>query len=300
MRYQARAPLRIDFGGGLTDMPWYAAEEGGAVLNAAITRYVRGSIAVPAPQGPFHALRGDRSYVSYSLDLPPGSGLGASAAQTAVWVTLVKTTVANVSDRREIAEIVCRVNDLLGIVEGRQDAYASCLGGIGYYTFDSAVHPERLDLGSPLGEQLCSRLVLVESGVRGQPVPIRERVWAAYGRREAGVAAALAALKRLAGEMKDALLSHDLDTFADLLTENWENQKRLDPAASNARLDEIFALASRNGARGGKVCGVGGGGCVLFLAEAGQTERLRRALRAHKLPILDFSFDTFGVHLDKG
>src|SRR5437764_9662045 len=101
MRYKARAPLRVDFGGGWTDVPFYAQEHGGSVLNAAITHYAHGFISRPQGTGLLRAMRANRSYVSYSLDVPPGSGLGSSAAQTLLWVTLVKTSVANVSDRTE-------------------------------------------------------------------------------------------------------------------------------------------------------------------------------------------------------
>jgi D-glycero-alpha-D-manno-heptose-7-phosphate kinase len=300
VRYTARAPLRIDFGGGWTDVSIYAESEGGAVLNAAITRYVRGSIARPELSGVLHPLRGDRSYVSYTLDLPSGAGLGASAAQTVLWVTLVKTTIANVSDRREIAEIACQIGSLLGILGGKQDEYASALGGIRYYTFRDTVQAEQLDLGSVLTEELRSRLVLVYSGASRLSGSIHEHVWGGFRAGEPGVAGALASLRRLAREMKDALLSHDLDTFGDLLTENWESQKALHPSVTNPQLDDIFDLARRFGARGGKACGAGGGGCLVFLSSSGQSERLRQAFKDRKLQVIDFDFDTYGVHLRKG
>ncbi len=299
MRYRARAPLRIDFGGGWTDVPIYAEHEGGAVLNAAITRYVHGTIVRPETQGLLHLLRGDRSYVSYQLDLPTGAGLGASAAQTVLWLTLVKTTIANVSDRREIAEMACQIAGLLGIVGGKQDEYASALGGITYYTFDGEVRAERLNLDSSFAAELRSRLVLVYTGTRRLSSSIHEHVWGRYQQGEPSVVQSLASLKRLAGEMTAALIARDLDAFGDLLTENWENQKALDTSVTNYYLDEIFNFAARNGARGGKACGAGGGGCVVFLASQGQAERLRDAFRSRQLQTIDFDFDTYGVFLSK-
>ena len=299
MRYTARAPLRIDFGGGWTDVPIYAEREGGAVLNAAITRYVTGMIARPETHGLLHALRGDRSYVSYQLDLPVGAGLGASAAQTVLWVTLVKTTIANVSERRDIAEIACQIGGLLGIMGGKQDEYASALGGITYYTFGDTVHAQHLNLDSSLADELRSRLVLVYTGTPRMSGTIHERVWGRYERAEPSVVGALATLKRVAGDMRDALAARDLDAFADLLNENWESQKALDTFITNDRLDEIFDFAARHGARGGKACGAGGGGCAVFLAARGDEDRLREAFRSRKLQIVDFDFDTYGVFLSK-
>lgn len=299
MRYKARAPLRIDFGGGWTDADLYAHEHGGTALTAAITRYASGWIAKPSGSGLLRSLRSDRSSVSYSVDVPPHSGLGASAAQTVLWVTLVKTTVANVSDRREIASIACRVADLLGIVDGRQDEYASALGGITYLAFGETVEAERLNLPPSTIDELRSRLVLVNSGTGSPPAPLRERVWANYRRGDPRVVAALAELRQLATTMKDSLLAHDLNGFGRLLAENWSNQKKLDASVSNGRLDQIVEVAGRNGALGGKVCGPGGGGYLIFLAAEGQGDRLRSAFERERLECMDFDFDTYGVHLDK-
>jgi D-glycero-alpha-D-manno-heptose-7-phosphate kinase len=300
VRYTARAPLRIDFGGGWTDVPLYAEAEGGAVLNAAITRYATGAIARPDVGGRLTTLRPSRSSVSYQVDAPPGAGLGTTAAQTVLWATLVKTTVANTSDRREIAEIACQISALLGILGGKQDEYASALGGVNFLTFGPSVGVERLDLGRAFTAQLRSRLVLVYSGQSRLSASIHESVWERYRRGEKPVVDALSALRRLAGEMKDALVARDLEALGELLTENWANQRRLDPSVTNPSLDGIFDIALRSGARGGKACGVGGGGCLLFLTEDGARDRLAEALGARRLKVIDFDFDTYGVHLKKG
>jgi D-glycero-alpha-D-manno-heptose-7-phosphate kinase len=300
MRYKARAPLRIDFGGGWTDVPIYAEREGGAVLSAAITRYARGFIARPEAHGVIRALRGDRSYVSYTLDVPPGSGLGGSAAQTVLWVTLVKTTIANVSDRREIAEIACRVESLLGILGGKQDEYASAFGGINFFTFGKDVEAERLDLSPSLLNDLRSRLVLVYSGESRISGSIHERVWGRFLDGEPAALDALHALRRLASELKEALVSGDLDSFGELLTENWRRQKQLDASVTDRTVNDVFDFALANGAMGGKACGAGGGGCLVFLSRAGRHEELREAMSRRGLKTIEFDFDTYGVHLTKG
>lgn len=299
MRYRARAPLRIDFGGGWTDVPLYAREHGGAVLNAAITQYARGFISHPSGQGLLRALRGDRSYVSYVVDVPPGSGLGTSAAQSVLWAALVKSTIDNVSDRREIAEIAWQIGQLLGIVGGKQDEYASALGGITYFTFGDTVEAERLALGSSFTDEFRSRLVLVYSGASRVSSSIHERVWERYRHAEPAVVAALSRLRALAGEMKDALLARDLDALGPLLWENWSAQKALDPTVTSPDLDAIIDYARGHGAIGGKACGAGGGGCLVFLSAAGRADHLRASLAARGLRIIDFDFDTYGVHLTK-
>lgn len=300
MRYRARAPLRIDFGGGWTDVPLYAEEHGGAVLNAAITRYARGHIGVGRVPLPGRLLSRPASGVSYTVDAPPGSGLGTSAAQNILWVTLVKTTVANVSSRAEIAEIACQVGKLLGIVGGKQDEYASALGGIHYFSFGGAVGAERLDVTPGLADELRTRLVLVYSGESRISGSIHDRVWERYRAGERGVIDALSELRRLAGDMRESLVTGQFDSFGRLLSENWECQKALDASVSTPRLDAIMETAVRAGAIGGKACGAGGGGCLIFACRPDQRHSLYSSLASAGLRVLDFDFDTYGVYLTKG
>jgi D-glycero-alpha-D-manno-heptose-7-phosphate kinase len=297
MRYRARAPLRIDFGGGWTDVPFYAEEHGGAVLNAAITQYAHGFIDQESGTPWLKGLRRSGSRVSYAVDVPPGSGLGTSAAQTVLWVALVKTTVANVSERCEIAEIACQMARLLGIVGGKQDEYASALGGITYFTFRDTVEAERLELDRAFAEELRSRLVLVYTGASRLSGSIHERVWTRYRQGETGVISALHRLRAIADEMRGALVTQQLDAFGRLLSENWDCQKALDPSVSYRELDGVMSLAAAHGALGGKACGAGGGGCLVFLAGEGQTDRVRAAVSQAGLRTIDVDFDSYGIHL---
>jgi D-glycero-alpha-D-manno-heptose-7-phosphate kinase len=300
MRLKARAPLRIDFAGGWTDVPFYAEDKGGVVVNAAITRYVTGHIARPDATGILHALRGDRSYASYSLDLPSGSGLGSSAAQNVLWLAMVKTSINNTSSRSEIAEMACRLSEMLGILGGKQDEYAAALGGIHSFSFDGTVEAQRLELPLPFQDELRSRLVLVYSGKSRLSGSIHEHVWTSYTAGHGPVLAALNGLKRVALEMKDALQQRNLEVFSDLLNQNWTYQKELHPSVTSTDLDHLFDFAFAHGARGGKACGAGGGGCCVFAVEAGGADRLRAALKTRKLEVIDFDFDTYGVFVSKG
>ncbi len=300
MRYKARAPLRIDFAGGWTDVPLYAQEHGGAVLSAAITRYVHGYIARPSGSGPLAALRGDRSYVHYELDLPAGAGLGSSAAQTVLWATLVKTTIANTSERREIAEIAWSIGNLLGILGGRQDEYASALGGINFLTFGQSVVAERLAVDPGFVEKLRSHLVLVYTGESRFSSAIHEAVWERYRNGNASVISALHELTGLAGATRDAIIARNLENFASLISQNWTQQQILDPSVTTTAMQSILDFSTKNGALGGKACGAGGGGCLLLVAAPDQAERLRSALQKRKVEIIDFDFDTYGVFLTKG
>ncbi|HEX6509798.1 MAG TPA: GHMP kinase [Chloroflexota bacterium] len=300
MRYEARAPLRIDFAGGWTDVPFYAEEKGGAVLNAAITRYVTGHVSRPDVSGLLKAIRSDKSYVAYSLELPSGAGLGSSAAQNVLWLAMLKTSLSNTADRAEIADMACRLANLLGILGGKQDEYASALGGIHFFSFDAGVRADRIHLPLPFLEELRSRLVLVYSGTSRISSSIHERVWERYRDGDARVIEALGGLKRVAEVMRRTLIAQNLDDLASLMSENWSYQKELDESVTSTDLDDLFDFARRHGARGGKACGAGGGGCCVFVAEAGRAASLRSAFRSRRLSLVDFDFDTYGVFVRKG
>lgn len=65
-----RVPSRIDLAGGWSDVHYFSAREGGAVINAAISPYVEGRASWQD-----NALR-----LEYTLSLPPGSHLGTSSS----------------------------------------------------------------------------------------------------------------------------------------------------------------------------------------------------------------------------
>jgi D-glycero-alpha-D-manno-heptose-7-phosphate kinase len=317
VRYHARVPLRIDFGGSWTDAPEYSADEGGAVLSAAITCYARGYISRPEHRSErdiptarigdwLRHMRGDTSHLTYSLDVPPGAGLGASAAQTVLWVTLVTSSILNVLDRREIAAFACRTSEALGTLGGaasrqlpRADEYASALGGINYLSFGDEVLHERITLDSAAVDALRRRLVLVYCGQRRQSGALRDAVWSRYRSGDRSVARALAALARLAGEMKVALVTGDLDAFGELIDENWENQKALCSEITDDRVQDIIDLAISSGAAGAKVVGAGSAGSVLLVARTGAEQRLRDAVSRRGHRTIDFDFDTYGVYVTK-
>jgi D-glycero-alpha-D-manno-heptose-7-phosphate kinase len=304
MKYKAQAPCRVDFGGGWSDVPVFAESEpgGGAVLNAAIAIYVKGYIIHPGDSaaGILGRFAGEKSVFRYELDAPSGAGLGASAAQTLLWLTLVKTSIANVSERRELAERAWQVEGALGILGGKQDEYASAVGGINLMTFGDETKVEELRPGFPFTEDFERRLVLIYTGQKHLSSDIHEAVWGGYQRGEPRVVEGLRNLRRIAVDMREALMAHDLDTFGGLMNENWENQKSLHESITNPTVDRLVSVAGRSGAIGVKACGAGGGGCLICLAAEGGEERLAEAMTAAGGRRLPFKFDWYGVHLTKG
>jgi D-glycero-alpha-D-manno-heptose-7-phosphate kinase len=213
---------------------------------------------------------------------------------------MVRTTISNTASRENVAEMATKIAETLGILGGKQDEYASALGGFNSLTFTDRVTVERLRLEPPVADALRARLLLVYSGQSRLSTQVHDLVWQRFRSGDTAVRSALAALTRIAGDMTAALLARDLEAFGNLIDENWARQRELHPAVTTPEIDTLVDRARRSGAVAAKACGAGGGGCVLVFAREGLTERVRAAVESRRTPIIEFDFDTYGVHLRKG
>ncbi len=291
-RLECRAPLRIDLAGGWSDIPPFARHEGGAVLNVAITHYVTGEVQRGG------GAESESLRISYGLDLPAGGGLGSSAALSVAWLALVHANMGHNLDRRALAQEACQLGALLGILGGKQDEYAAALGGVNLMRFGEDVAVEALPLTAQTRAELEARLILCYSGQARLSGDIHDRVWGAYERGDGAVAAHLRELRDIALAMRETLVEGDFATTAALLNRNWAAQKCLHPSLTNATVDALFDVALAAGADGGKACGAGGGGCLVFLAAPERVPQVRAALRDAGGRVIDTGIDWTGVTVD--
>jgi galactokinase/mevalonate kinase-like predicted kinase len=298
VKYTARAPLRVDLASSWTCLPSIAEQMGGTALCAAISIYAEGSIALPVGDSFLMSLRSERRYVSYSLDLPIGAGLGASAAQTVLWVALLRSVIDNAADRREVARISCRLNSMMGTLRGQQDAYASAIGGVSFVSVNSDVEAERLELAASVLHDLAGRMVILWSGQAGRSLEVARAVQTEFEKGRGDVVDGLAELKKGTSRMRDALNEGQMDVVAELIDEQWRRQQEILPESVSPRVREVAELARSHGAIGVKACGIAGGALVTF-SRTGDREHLMTAMQASKVRVLDAGVDTFGVHLRK-
>jgi D-glycero-alpha-D-manno-heptose-7-phosphate kinase len=285
MPRSARVPLRIDLAGGWTDVPAFADEDGGHVVNVTLDKYVRGTLA-------------DDGQISFEHDVAAG-GLGSSACEHVLAEALRNPD----ADLDEIAEAAFAAESAEGVVGGRQDQYAACYGGLNSMVFTRPKPPhtgpvriERLAMPEAHLEALQKRLVLVDSGITRLSGEIHEAVWAAYARHDDEVTGALVALQHLGKAMRDAIAGSDFGGIRQVLTENWVQQKRLHPSVTNSDLDVLFDLAMRKGASAGKACGAGGGGAVVFYASSdADGVALRQKLRGEGVTVINANFTFQGL-----
>jgi D-glycero-alpha-D-manno-heptose-7-phosphate kinase len=334
MLLRSRAPVRIDFAGGWTDVGLFAQDSPGYVVNAALNIYSYATITGKDGDDP-----GSRSINIYSSDFdlyveaedirkleydgnidlakaavkqmsiptgltmitqsiaPPGSGLGTSAS---MGVALI-AALAELSDQRmlryELAEMASLIErQELHILGGKQDHYASALGGINFMEFrGDDVKASRLTLSRDTRLELEKNLLIVYTGKSRLSGDIHSNVTTAWKSGDANTVDAIKQLKRITWEMKEALLGGDLDSFGQLMSENWQQQKKLHPSVTNEQIEKLFEIAHAQGALGGKAGGAGGGGCLIFYCRPDCEHKVQRALEAEGVEIIDFNFDDLGA-----
>jgi D-glycero-alpha-D-manno-heptose-7-phosphate kinase len=281
---RVRVPVRVDFAGGWTDVHYFSGREGGGVVNAAINYYVEGR-AVST---------GDELHLEYGLAVPKGSGLGTSGALDVAWLALTDALIGRNQSPVELAEAAYRLEKLLGVEGGKQDQYASALGGFNRFVFGGEDEPafvEPLRIDPAIVRALEDRLVLCYSGSQRHSGSLHERVWGPFLEGNGRIVEALREIRDTAVPTRDALLAGDLEAVAELMTANREAVRRMLPELVTPVMDDLFAQAAAAGAIGSKACGAGGGGCLLFLAAPGSRESVEHVLTSSSARILPFRFE---------
>ncbi len=291
----SRAPVRLDFAGAWTDVNIFALGAGGAVVNATINYYVEGRLEA---EDPTRQTGREGIQVSYSCDLPSGSGLGTSAALNVCWLSLVQSRPPeSLQDRIRIAELAYQLEEILGILGGKQDQYAAAVGGFNYLTFGKEVTVERLPVAPEMVRALEERLVLCYTGKSRLSGNIHENVWGAFRRGNPETVNALYYLRNCAIRMKTVLLEQNIPEFGELIGQSWKHQKALDPSVTNEQIETLFQIAERAGAPYGKACGAGGGGCLLFFTDPDKKSAVSEALAEAGARIIPFQFEFEGLQV---
>ena len=274
----AKAPVRIDFAGGTTDISLFTDITSGAVLNAAINKYVTGSLKV-----------NDKLKLEYESEVPTKSGLGTSGAMNVVWLSLV----TGIKNKIELAEKVYDIEQAIGIVGGKQDQYAAALGGINFLKFQgNKVIVKKINLGNKLVKKLENNLFLAYIKKDKIASQMNYAMIKNIQNKDKATIKILKNIKRIAFDMESALIKGNLDKFAELMNEEWKTRKKLHPLVTNKKIEELIKIAFENGAKGVKICGSGGGGCLLFYSE--DKKKLQEKLK-NKAKIINFKFDFQGL-----
>jgi D-glycero-alpha-D-manno-heptose-7-phosphate kinase len=328
---RAKAPLRISFAGGGTDVPPYPEREGGCVLNATIDSFAWGSLRPRSDDGiklesvdlglslefKTHEdmpLNGELDLVKAALarlearnsqgfdiflhsDAPPGSGLGSSSALMVALVGLVRELKNQPLTDYETAQLAYAIErEDMGILGGLQDQYAATFGGFNFIEFyKDRVIVNPLRISPDIMNELEHNLLLCYTGVTRRSDRIIEDQTRRFENGHQDAVVALAEQKQLAIDMKNALLRRKLDDFGDLLHFAWQAKKRMSSKISTPMIDNLYEVARKHGAIGGKITGAGGGGYLLFYCCFERKHKVAEAVRSMGAMPVDFAFEANGL-----
>jgi D-glycero-alpha-D-manno-heptose-7-phosphate kinase len=306
---RSRAPLRLGFGGGGTDLAMYSDKHGGVVLNATIDRYayahlIRGatdcvvlkaddlgmeerlplSLDFDINEGlilhravyrhmmlTYNGGVAEPLAITTTIDVPAGSGLGASSALTVALIEAFAHAMGLPLGPYEIARLAVEIERVqLGLAGGKQDQYAAAFGGFNFIEFlpeavGVIVNPLRLRR-SFLNE-FESSLVICFSGQSRASAKIIEQQEGGLTQLNEVTINAMHQIKAQAHEMKAHLLLGDIEGMAGILHASWQSKKQTASAVTNSAVDHMLEVALESGAWAGKVSGAGGGGFIMLLVD---------------------------------
>jgi D-glycero-alpha-D-manno-heptose-7-phosphate kinase len=337
---RARAPLRVSFAGGGTDVAPFPEREGGAVLSATISSFAYSTlrprddnlVTVASLDYGLSIGFGIDDPVVYDgkLDLPkaaiarvlthtdvkepggfdlflhtnapPGSGLGSSSAVVVSVVGLVAEYFGLSLSPYDIAELAYALErEDLQIAGGLQDQYAASFGGFNYMEFGrDEVVVNPLRIPDATVHELEHNMLLAYTGRTRVSDHIIDDQVSRYMEGNPDALAGLRAQRDLAASMKKALLRGEVDLFGRLLGEAWTQKRRLSPRITTPVIDEAMEVALGCGALGGKVTGAGGGGHLIFCCEFERRHLVANALIKLGLNVSELVFSREGVTTWRG
>ena len=303
----SRTPLRVSLVGGGSDLQSYYTREGiGRVISFTIDKYIyvtvhnrydglirasysKTEIAENIEDINHELIRESMKLLkidsgieitSISDVTAHGTGLGSSSAYTAGVLNALSNLSGRKYSRFNLANDACKV-EIEKCMQpiGKQDQFASVFGGLNEITFtDSNVSVSELNMSMKNLNHLSENLLLFDTGLKRRASSILSRQKKEYDNNKLG---ATKKLVDLIDPMRNALLN-DVDIVGEILDESWRIKKTVTSGISNDIIDNHYKIAMENGATGGKLCGAGGGGFLLFYSKREDHEKLRNSLSGMK------------------
>lgn len=329
MIIRGRAPLRVSFGGGGTDVSPFCEEKGGAIIGSTINKYAYCSI-IPKETDEIvvHSLDFDMTVkyntksnyvydgqldlvkaalkrmdikqgceVYLQCDAPAGSGLGTSSTVMVALLRAMAKWKGEEIDGYALANMAYEVErEELGIAGGFQDQYAATFGGFNFIEFHGknnvVVNPLRIR--KEVIQELQYNLLLCYTGnIHVSANIIKDQV-SNYENKNLDAIQAMSEVKALAYAMKDELLKGNLHSFGKLLDYGWQSKKRMSSKITNPQIDELYEEAKKAGALGGKLLGAGGGGYLLMYCPYNVKHKVAARMEEVGGQLADWNFELRG------
>lgn len=311
MKILSLCPSRISLVGGGTDVDPFCSEYGGRVLNMAINLrqkielytgddmwgFTKDMFPYNAKPDLFYkildnyGLNGMHLHrVLSQFDGQIGAGLGSSAASAVALIGALRKCKGLPLDRMEIAKEAYEIEvDQMGWHGGRQDQYASSLGGINMIDFGKEV--KVTPLPKKAGDELLKWSFLTYIGNRRSS----HRIQNAFKELTIERKRYLDRIKERVVMASVYLTSYYMQFLGELMDETWQLKKESNKGVSNKEIDNIYGYAKKNGAIGGKILGAGGGGYMYFIISPDKRDEFKKKMMKKGLEEVDFSIDYNGL-----
>jgi D-glycero-alpha-D-manno-heptose-7-phosphate kinase len=327
----AQAPCRADLAGGTIDLwPLYLFHTGALTLNFAVNILTSCRVTPLKGKGvhlrsldtkkeqdfeSFDQLRSARNLrlpiaarllqffapkegllIETDSESPAGAGIsGSSALMIATTAALARFTDRNLSleQMRVIAQNV--EAQIIEVPTGCQDYYPALYGGVSAIHLDAdGIHREVVPI---MPEEIESRFVLAYTGAPRKSGINNWEVFKTHIDGDRRVFRNFEQIASIARDMHRALQRSDWDEVARLLRDEWKLRRTNAPGITTPLIDKLIAVAAKNGGLAAKVCGAGGGGCVIFLVEKGAASRVAAAIGDNGARVLPLQVARDGLRL---
>lgn len=318
----SQTPLRMSFVGGGSDLPAFYREHGGAVLSTAIDKYVYVSINRKFDGGirlayskteevtsidevehelvrAAFAMQGMRGGVEITTtaDIPSrGTGLGSSSTFTVGLLNVLNAYKGQHVSAEDLAVGSCEIEiERCGQPIGKQDQYAAAYGGLNLIEFhpDESVSVSPVIMRRDLRDLLEQRIIVFYTGITRSASAILASQSAETGSSSAKQSA-LKRMVELTYMLRTELSQGNIDSFGQILDENWTLKKSLTAGISNTDIDDWYGRAIAAGATGGKLLGAGHGGFMMFYAPRERHEDIANAVGLRQVR---FGFEPLGSRI---
>lgn len=319
-----RTPFRISFFGGGTDYPVYYNEHGGRVLSTTINKYCYITCRYLPPFFDHkHLIRYSKKEMTHNIDeiqhpsvreclrfmnldrgvdlvhtgdIPAMSGIGSSSSFTVGLLNSLYALQGKMITKRKLAFDAIHVEqNMIGEHVGSQDQVAAAFGGFNKIEFGGSeeifIQPLTIEQQKLQYIQDCT-LFYFTGFSRFSPDIAKDQIEKTPQKLKE-----LHSMKMMVDEAIKILDGRieTLDDFGKLMHETWRLKKNLSSKISNSKIDDIYDTAIGAGALGGKICGAGGGGFILFFVPPENVKKVKERLKG--LLLVPFRFETLGSHV---
>ncbi|MFX1419060.1 MAG: GHMP kinase [Promethearchaeota archaeon] len=332
MIIRAKAPFRVSFGGGGTDMSPYCNEHGGCVISTTIDRHVFVSIK-PREDKKIKVFStnynkeltfefGDKDYstdfeifkgiinvlkikdgfnIETTSELPAGSGMGGSSSLSVSLIGAFNYYYDLGLSNHEIAQKAYYIERVeLKQKGGYQDQFAAAYGGFNFIEFSDIVKVHPIKISKEMMNELQFRLILCYIGGSHFSSDIQDEVLKGYKVERKSYMESMDDLKNVAYEMRNIIKDNDisrLDEFGELLHKGWLAKKSLSTKISNKEIESFYLISRKFGVLGGKLLGAGGGGHLLLFSKPNQKYKVINELEKIGGNIINFHFYPNGLEV---